>query len=154
MSVYSLKNQGTKQVLTDENRMDVLRGTTLEVYRFLVKAGKPVGVREIQKALKLSSASVATYHLAKLEEVGILRREKGNYTLNKVILKDNIRISRFLIPRYFFYSVFAALILIIELVFFSPSVIDRGYFIYTVATAIFVLIFCYETVKKWLEGGI
>lgn len=149
-----MKNQGTKQVLTDEDRTDVLRGTTLEVYRFLLKAGKSVGVREIQKALKLSSASVATYHLAKLADVGIVRRENGGYKVNKVILKGNIRISRFLIPRYFFYSIFAALILIIELVFFRPPVIDRTYFIYTVATAVFVLIFCYETVKKWLEGGI
>ncbi|MBT0159791.1 helix-turn-helix transcriptional regulator [Candidatus Bathyarchaeota archaeon A05DMB-2] len=140
--------------MKDENPLRVLRGTTLEVYLFLIKAGKPVGVREIQRALKLSSASVATYHLVKLEEAGLLRQEEGGYTVTKVILKDTIRISHFLIPRYFFYSVFTALILIIELVFLRPSVIDRGYFIYTIATAILFLIFCFETVKKWLEGGL
>jgi predicted DNA-binding transcriptional regulator len=140
--------------LTDEKLMSVLKGTTLEVYLFLVKADKPVGVREVQRALKLSSASVATYHLVKLEDAGILRREENNYAVSKIILKDNLRISHFLIPRYFFYSVFAALILIIELVFFRPSTIDRVYFSCIVAVAIFVLIFCYETIKKWLEGGI
>lgn len=137
-----------------ENPERVLKGTTLDVCLFLVKAGNPVGVREIQRALKLSSASVATYHLTKLEEAGFLRQEEGGYTVTKIILKDNIRIGHFLIPRYFFYSVFTALILIIELVFFRPSVIDRGYFIYTIATSLLFLIFCFETVKKWFEGGL
>ncbi len=37
----------------------VLKGTTLEVYRFLLKSGKPVGVRGVQRALNLSSPSLA-----------------------------------------------------------------------------------------------
>jgi predicted transcriptional regulator len=54
---------------------DVLKGTTLEVYRFLLKSNKPVGTRELQRALNLSSSSVATYHLSKLEDAGLLKRE-------------------------------------------------------------------------------
>jgi len=35
-----------KTALTSEKRSDILKGTTLEVYLFLVKAGKPVGARD------------------------------------------------------------------------------------------------------------
>ena len=140
--------------MADENYKVALTGTTLKVYRFLIKAGNPVGVREVQRALNMSSASVATYHLTKLEEAGIVKRENGRYAIDKIILEDSVRISHFLIPRYFFYAVFATSILIIELSLFRPNIIDRGYFAYTIATSIFVLIFYYETLRKWLENGI
>jgi DNA-binding transcriptional ArsR family regulator len=134
---------------------DVLKGTTFEVYRLLIKTGKPIGVREVQRALKLSSASVATYHLSKLEDAGIVKRNSGgDYTVSKIILKDRIRVGHFLIPRYFFYIIFAVSILTIELTLFNPQVIDRAFFIYTIALTIIVLIFCYETLRKWLDNGI
>lgn len=62
--------------VTDESK-EVLKGTTLEVYRFLLKSRKPVGTRELQRAMNFSSSSVATYHLSKLEDAGLLKREKG-----------------------------------------------------------------------------
>lgn len=52
-------------MLVDEAQ-DKLKGTTLEVYRFLLKSNKPVGAREIQRNLKLSTPSLAVYHLSKL----------------------------------------------------------------------------------------
>ena len=67
---------------------DVLKGTTAEVYRFILTVGKPVGVREVQRALNLSSPSLALYHLSKLEEVGLLKRENGNYVVDKVVLRQ------------------------------------------------------------------
>lgn len=143
-----------KTALTSEKRSDILKGTTLEVYLFLVKAGKPVGAREIQRTLNLSSTSVATYHLNKLEDSGIIRNERGNYVVNKLILKDTVKIKNLLIPRYFFYLVFSILILTIELAFFTPKTLDRSYFIFTVATTIFVIVFCYETIKKIINKDI
>jgi predicted DNA-binding transcriptional regulator len=142
------------ELRADLEKTKVLRGTTLEIYRFMVKSGKPVGVREIQRALNLSSASVATYHLSKLEEAGFIKREQGNYALNKIILKDNVRFGHMLVPRFFFYILFTALILTIELVFFNELASNRGFFIYTIATSIIMLIFSYETIKKWLENSI
>ena len=50
---------------------EALRGTTLDVYRFLLKRKEPVGAREVQRVLNLSSPSLATYHLSKLEDVGL-----------------------------------------------------------------------------------
>ncbi|MEM2081495.1 MAG: winged helix-turn-helix domain-containing protein, partial [Candidatus Bathyarchaeia archaeon] len=91
--------------MSDRESKDILKGTTLEIYRLLLKTNKPLGIREIQRALNLSSPSQAQYHLNKLEEAGLLKREMGNYVINKVLLENCVRISRFLIPRYLFYSI-------------------------------------------------
>ena len=130
----------------------VLTGTTLEVYRFLLKQNKPMGVREIQRALNLSSPSVATYHLSKLEETGLLKRVNGAYSVDKLILEYSVKVSRFLIPRYFFYAVFAITALIIELTFMKPRILTQEYVFSVVVTGVFVAVFLYETVKTWRRG--
>jgi DNA-binding transcriptional ArsR family regulator len=140
--------------LVDDGSKEVLRGTTLEVYRFLVKSSKPVGVREVQRALKLSSPSVATYHISKLEDAGLLKRQEGGFTVDKYLLENSIKISRFLIPRYFFYSVFAVAVLIIELTVMRPTSIYHEYVFSVVTTSILAFFFCYETAKTWLRGNL
>lgn len=132
---------------------NVLKGSTLEVYRFLLKSGKPVGTREIQRALNLSSPSLAVYHLAKLEDAGLLRKEDGNYVINKVVLDDCIKVSRFLIPRFLFYAIFAVVLSITELTLLRPTVITSFYFFATVGTLVCAFAFCYETAKVWIKGG-
>ncbi len=132
----------------------VLKGTTLEVYRFLLKNHKPVGTREIQRALKLSSPSIAFYHLSKLEEACLVRQENGNYVINKVFLENSIRIGRFIIPKYFFYSLFAILVLFVELTLLRPEILTRDYFVFAIATAILAFILCYETAKNWIRGNL
>lgn len=140
--------------MSDRESKDILKGTTLEIYRLLLKTNKPLGIREIQRALNLSSPSQAQYHLNKLEEAGLLKREMGNYVINKVLLENCVRVSRFLIPRYLFYSIFAIAILLIEVVLLRPAVLNREYFLFVAATLIFVLIFCYETARVWLKGSL
>jgi len=140
-------------VSADESK-DVLRGTTLEVYRFLLKSGKPVGIRELQRALNLSSPSVATYHLSKLEDAGLLKRQDGGYTVDKFLLENSIKISRFLVPRYLFYAVFAFAVLVFELTLLRPNTLTREYIFSVVATIIFVLAFCHETVKTYQRGSL
>jgi DNA-binding transcriptional ArsR family regulator len=142
-----------KTVSGNESR-EVLRGTTLEVYRFLLKSSKPVGIRELQRALNLSSPSVATYHLEKLEDAGLLKREAGGYTVAKFLLENNVKISRFLIPRFLFYVVFAAAVLALELTLVKPVFFSREYVFSVVATTMFVLFFGYETLKTWLRGSL
>jgi DNA-binding transcriptional ArsR family regulator len=140
--------------LSDRESKEILKGTTLEIYRLLLKTNKPLGIREIQRALNLSSPSQAQYHLNKLEEAGLLKREMGNYVINKVLLENCVRISRFLIPRYLFYSIFAIAILLIEVVLLRPVVLNREFFLFVAATLIFVLIFCYETARVWLKRSL
>ncbi len=140
--------------MVDDDSKEVLRGTTLEVYRFLLKSNKPVGTRELQRALNLSSSSVATYHLSKLEDAGLLRKEPGGFTVSKFLLENSIKINRFLVPRYFFYAIFAVAILIIELTIMKPAVLYREYIFSLVATMILAFFFCYETLKTWRRGNL
>ena len=126
---------------------DVLRGTTRDVYRFMLKSGKPVGVREVQRALNLSSPSLAVYHMSKLEEAGLIKHESGNYVIDKVVLDDAIKISRFLVPRYLFYAIFAVAALIIELTALRPTVWTSGYFFATAVILVCAVAFSFETFK-------
>ena len=126
----------------------------MDIYRLMLKANRPLGIREVQRTLNLSSPSVAQYHLSKLEHAGLLRREKGNYVVNKVMLENCVMVSRFLVPRYLFYSAFSVAVLLIEVTLFRPEVLNREFFFATAAITIFIVIFCFETVKVWLRGSL
>jgi DNA-binding transcriptional ArsR family regulator len=132
---------------------DALKGNSLEVYRFLLRNGKAAGVREVQRALNLSTPSLAAYHLSKLEEAGLIKKESGNYVIDKVILEDCIKVNRFLIPRFLGYAIFTFLLLITELTVLRPRVVTSFYFFATVGTFICALAFSYETAKVWSKGG-
>jgi predicted DNA-binding transcriptional regulator len=93
--------------LSEDESADILKGNALAIYRLILRTNKPLGIREIQRILKLSSPSVAQYHLAKLESAGFVKKEAGNYVIGRITLNSCIKISRFLIPKYLFYSVFA-----------------------------------------------
>lgn len=130
-----------------KNAGEVLKGLTLEVYKYVLKRGKPTGVREIQRALKLSSPRLAAYHLDKLEEVGLLKKTIEGYVVDRVFLQDLIRISRILVPRFFFYSIFFITILTFELTLFKPTALSKEYLFGVAATSIAAALFLYETVR-------
>jgi DNA-binding transcriptional ArsR family regulator len=120
----------------------------------MLRAKKPLGIREIQRALNLSSPSVAQYHLSKLEHVGLVKKERGDYVINKVLLDSCIKISRFIVPRYLFYCVLAVVVLLIQVTFLEPVFLYREYYFSVLATILFLVIFCYETAKVWLKGSL
>ena len=88
-----------------------IHGTTLRVYWHLLKVAKPVGVRETQRALSMSSPSTALYHLDKLRELGVVDKDQvGEYFVKEEVrvgtLKMFLKIGHMLLPRYLFYAVF------------------------------------------------
>jgi predicted DNA-binding transcriptional regulator len=88
-----------------------LRGKTLKVYFYVLKQGKPVGVREVQRELGFSSPSVAFHHMEKLTRLGIIEQDSmGNYVLTKKvdpgILQAFVNVGKFSLPRLGFYAVF------------------------------------------------
>jgi hypothetical protein len=87
-----------------------LTGTTLRVYRFLLISSKPASARDVQRALGLSGASVATFHLEKLERYCLAKRDEvnGTYVVDEVYLKHFVLWKRHLIPRYFFFAILAS----------------------------------------------
>ncbi|MHB8567254.1 MAG: winged helix-turn-helix domain-containing protein [Nitrososphaerales archaeon] len=95
------------------NPDQILTGTTMRVYKYLVTLGRPVGPREIQRELDLSSPSLAIFHLEKLEKADLVtRKDDGTFLIDRTYLKHYVRLRRFLIPRYFFYAVLTSLFLL------------------------------------------
>ena len=142
-------------VMKNMNNEDaVLVGKRLKVYRYALKRGKPVGIREVQRALNLSSPTLSSYHLSKLESAGLLRQTNEGYVVDKVILRNFVRLRRLLIPRYLFYSLFFATVTFIELVLFKPPVLTREYVFAIVISVTATLSYSYETVRIWLKNKI
>lgn len=88
-----------------------LRGRTLEVFMYVVRAGRPTGVRDVQRGLGLSSPSVAHHHLEKLHSLGLLQKdERGSYMaaekLDVSVLQTFIRVGGRFLPRMSFYAAF------------------------------------------------
>ena len=116
-------------------------GTTLTVYSYVVKKGKPGGPREVMRGANLSSPSVAYWHLQKLENTGLLQKNGvGEYVVKeKTSISGHIWIGKNLVPRLMCYSLFFLGILIVETViisvqFFSIGDIPNIALLYLIAT--------------------
>ena len=133
---------------------DVLKGLTLRVYRFILKNDKPVGIREVQRALRLSSPTLALYHMNKLEEAGFIRKESGGYVADRILLENFIRLRRILIPRQFFYTVFFLTSFIFYIVFLRPPILTREYIFSLGVLSVAAGTSLYETIKTLSERAL
>jgi len=95
---------------------DELEGTTLNVYAFVVKEGKPVGPREVMRGVNLSSPSTAYRQLQKLENFGLIQKNVyGAYVVReKTSISGHLWIGKNLVPRLLCYSLFFFGILSVE----------------------------------------
>jgi DNA-binding transcriptional ArsR family regulator len=122
-----------------------LGGTTLRVYRYLYKTGKPLGIHDVQRGLGLSSASVAEYHLKKLLRDGLIREEGGGYVVDRVVFENMVRLGRWVLPFQSAYAAFFATTLIMMVTIFRPAVLTSSY-VFAVAVNLAALGFSlYET---------
>ena len=142
-----------------------LTGTTLKVYRYLYREGKPRGIRDIQRGLGLSSSSVALYHVRKLLEAGMIREQEPSdtssilgigqdtekrstgYVVDRLLFDSMIRIRRSLIPVQVGYAIFFATALVVLLFLLRPSVLSGDYLFAIIMISIAVGIFCYQAFK-------
>jgi predicted transcriptional regulator len=53
-----------------------LEGNTLTVYAYIIRADRPVGTRDVTRGAELSSTSVAHRHLQKLEDLGLIEKDR------------------------------------------------------------------------------
>ena len=84
--------------------IEALGGTALRVYLYLLTAGRPVGVRELQRALGFKSPSTARHHLERLVNLGLAERGPRGYRAVRPhgILAEYVVVSGRMIPRTFF----------------------------------------------------
>lgn len=129
-----------------------LKGTTLRVYWYLLRSGEPTTLRRLQRSLGLSSPSIASYHLEKLVDLGLVEKVRGDYELKKTIslevMKSFVRISHLMIPRYTFYAATFITLLIIFLVMYSNPLSEQGVFA-LVFGIVGSLVTSYETWRQW-----
>jgi hypothetical protein len=118
-----------------------LEGTTLCVYAYVVKEGKPVGPREVMRGANLSSPSTAYRQLQKLESLGLIEKNVyGAYVVReKASISGHLWIGRNLVPRLMCYSLFFMGVVGIELAiitvqFFIQRQIPKLELIYLAAT--------------------
>ena len=127
-----------------------LRGKDWDVYWLLLKTGKPMSTREVQKTLRFSSPSVAHHHLEQLRQLGLVQKQEvgGSYVLVgevKIgVLRHCVKLGRLLFPRYFFYAVFASTAYVAYLLLFFRTFTSE---------ALFIMFFgAFVTVIFWVEA--
>jgi DNA-binding transcriptional ArsR family regulator len=138
--------------LTKEH--DILTGKTAQVYKYAVKMGKPVGAREVQKVLNLSSPRLAAYHLEKLEKAGLVKQTPEGFIVDKLVLENFVRFYRLLIPKYFLYFAFFATAMVFQIILFAPFGITGEYVFATGILAVATTYFGYETIAIFLKKEI
>lgn len=132
-----------------------LKGTTLRVYWEIFRSSRPVGVREVQRLIRFSSPSTALYHLEKLRELGVARKDEyGRYGIVEQIRPSQfrmfLRIGRIILPRFVFYAVFfvAAIVMYLAQSLFSGSEVNVMALIFGSSAA---LVCVYEAVRIWRD---
>lgn len=145
-----------KLSVDDETNLEyALRGKAWKVYWYLLKNGNPVSAREVQRALRFSSPSVANHHLEQLRELGLVEKQDigGHYVLvNQVkigVLRHYVKLGKLLFPRYFFYALFTTVFYAAYLLFLTQSWLTRENLFITVFGAVVCAIFWYEAYRVW-----
>ena len=139
----------------DETEFEyALRGKDWKVYWLLLKSGRSLSIREVQKTLHFSSPSVAQHHLEQLRQLGLVQRHDtgGQYSLVSEVkigvLRHYVKLGKLLFPRYFFYAVLSTAFYAIYLLFLIQEITRESLFIVTFG-AIVSAIFWYETYRIW-----
>ncbi|NHJ39493.1 MAG: hypothetical protein FK731_05620 [Asgard group archaeon] len=142
---------------TEENDdviVSQLKGTTLRVFWY-ASSQKTVGVREVQRNLELSSPSVAAYHLEKLCNLGLAKKDKRNrYQITKKVnvgeLRHYFRIKQWLVPRWIFYATFVTIFFLSYMIFFFNGLTISSIFV-IIISLITMIIFWTETILGFVN---
>jgi hypothetical protein len=128
-----------------------IKGNALKIYLYLLKHGSSE-LRDIQRGIGLSTASLASYHLGKLVEAGFAKQDEyGRYLIVKdsseKILDGYSRIGSAVVPQLFFFSLFFTILI----AFFSLAIFyNQSFTPYLIIVCVaMALVFWYETFRLW-----
>lgn len=141
------------RLLSEVNLEHALQGNTLRVYWYILTVRKPVSAREVQRSLRLSSPSVALYHLEKLRVLKLVKKDNmGQYSLvEKVkvgLLRFFVGLGRHLIPRYFLYTTYFVGLLVFYWIVFRMTFDIRDAYIMILGIS-GIIISLYELIAIW-----
>ncbi|MDT7900961.1 MAG: winged helix-turn-helix domain-containing protein [Acidianus sp.] len=125
--------------------------TRKKIYYYLLKQGKPTGLKKIQRDLGISSPSLVHYHLRRLEEQGLVKETPEGYIINKVILSEFVKVANHLIPISAFWSSFFLTSLVLEIaLLLTGRIIDSAVF-GSIIVGISSTLSVKELIKKYKE---
>ena len=129
-----------------------IRGNTVRVYLFVLRNG-PCELRDVQRALKLSTPSLAFYHLSRLVQAGNVKRtEDGRYIavtdISADLLDGYVKFGRRIFPQLFFLTLIFTAILAYYgyLIWRVPLDLDDAV---TLVYSLSVIVLWYETIRVW-----
>jgi len=120
------------------------------IYWYMLSKKEPVGVREIQRGLGISSPSVVAHHLERLKGAGLASvDEYGRYSLQaKVevgVMQAFTKVGSLMLPRFLFYAVFFTAALLFYYLLYGV-----GSNAFAIAFGVFASLFSwYETYRVW-----
>ena len=130
---------------------DQLTASAFHTYVFLVKAGKPVGPREVMRGANLTSPSVAYRNLQKLIDLGlVVKDEYSNYVVKeKVGLKGHLWLGKTIVPRFVVFGFIFVGVLIAEIAILIPHLlfatsVEGSFWLLTIITVVAAAIFLFE----------
>jgi hypothetical protein len=121
----------------------------------MLSQNEPVGVREVQRALGMSSPSVASHHLSKLVSLELVEKLPDNsYDVSRIVkvgvLRNFIGFRGRFLPRYMFVAIFFTMATIAYLAISlvaRPGLYDR--YIALAIGAVGALFAWWETFRLW-----
>ena len=133
----------------------LLGGTSLRVYLYLLQSTRPVGVREVQRALGFRSPSTARHHLERLVELGLARREGWGYRALKPggVLGRILVVHGRILPRSLFLAAFLSTAALLYSLL--PGSDPRAVVLLAIASAIAVVdsLRLYRQLSRLLRAG-
>jgi hypothetical protein len=131
-----------------------LSPSLFHTYVYLVKAGRPVGPRDLMRGANLSSPSVAYRNLQRLMDLGLVVKDAyGNYVVKeKMGMKGYVWVGKTLMPSFVVFGFIFVGILIAEIVILIPhlivgSPIQESFWLLTVITVVSAAIFLVEAFR-------
>lgn len=131
-----------------------LNSTLFHTYVFLVKAGKPVGPRDLMRGVNLSSPSVAYRNLQRLIDLGLVAKDEyGNYVVKKRVgVKGYVWVGKLLVPRFAVFGFIFLGVLIAEIAVLIPhlllgSPIQESFWLLTLVTVVSATVFLAEAAR-------
>jgi hypothetical protein len=133
---------------------------TWNIYLYILTSREPVGVRDVWRELKLSSPSLAQYHVNRLLELEMITKtSEGKYVASEEkrveALKGFLLLHGKLVPRLVFYGALIAGILAFYLMAWPIELSFRDLTVIVVAT-ISMLAFFFEAYVQYrgLKTGV
>lgn len=102
-----------------------ISGQLARVYFTLLRSGRPMGVREVQRLAGLSSPSSAKHYLDRLTSLGLAERLPEGYVAkisNSSLMSVYIGLLGSVVPRLIPYAVFSTVLLLAYAVLARPHI--------------------------------